>query len=63
MDEQHQRMSRTDLDRYSIRKIDEHTFELTDADTLQTWQIDILTNIHKENEAQQVTEKSKLYNS
>ena len=43
-------MGISDLDRYSISKIDENTFTLTDADTLQTWQIEILRNINQEDE-------------
>lgn len=31
-------------DRYSICKVSENTFTLTDADTLQTWEIEILRN-------------------
>ena len=41
-------MGTSDLDRYSISKINETTFMLTDADTLQTWQIEILQNKCKE---------------
>ena len=44
-------MRTTDLDRYSISKIDDHTFQLTDADTLQTWQIEILRNISTDEKA------------
>ena len=43
-------MGISDLDRYSISKIDENTFMLTDSDTLQTWQIEILRNINQEDE-------------
>ena len=43
-------MGISDLDRYSISKIDENTFTLTDADTLQSWQIEILRNINQEDE-------------
>lgn len=51
-------MGNTDLDRYSISKIDDHTFKLTDADTLQTWQIEILRNINNESEAEQSNEST-----
>ena len=40
----------TDLDRYSISVIDDNTLVLTDADTLQTWQIEILRNGQDANE-------------
>ena len=46
-------MGISDLDRYSISKIDENTFMLTDSDTLQTWQIEILRNINQEGEDEQ----------
>lgn len=48
--EQLKPMGISDLDRYSISKIDENTFTLTDADTLQTWQIEILRNINQKDE-------------
>ena len=37
-------MDLSDKERYSISKVGEDTFILTDADTLQTWQIEILRN-------------------
>ncbi len=39
-----------DPDRYSISVIDDNTLVLTDTDTLQTWQIEILRNIRQEAE-------------
>ncbi len=51
-------MGITNLDRYSISKIDDHTFKLTDADTLQTWQIEILRNINNESETEQSNEST-----
>ena len=51
-------MGTNDLDRYSISKIDETTFVLTDADTLQTWQIEILQNKCQEAEPDQSDSKS-----
>ena len=47
-------MGISDLDRYSISKIDENSFMLTDADTLQTWQIEILRNKIQEDENEQL---------
>jgi len=41
-------MDLSDKERYSISKVGEDTFVLTDADTLQTWQIEILRNTYKE---------------
>ena len=41
-------MDLSDKERYSISKVSEDTFVLTDADTLQTWQIEILRNCYKE---------------
>ncbi len=41
-------MDLSDKERYSISKVGEDTFVLTDADTLQTWQIEILRNSYKE---------------
>ena len=43
-------MDLSDKERYSISKIGEDTFVLTDADTLQTWQIEILRNSYKDSE-------------
>jgi len=43
-----------DLGRYLISKIDENSFMLTDTDTLQTWQIEILRNINQEGEDEQL---------
>lgn len=43
-------MDLSDKERYSISKVGEDTFLLTDADTLQTWQIEILRNSYKEQE-------------
>ena len=41
-------MDLSDKERYSISKVGEDTFILTDADTLQTWQIEILRNKYKD---------------
>ena len=43
-------MDLSDKERYSISKVGEDTFVLTDADTLQTWQIEILRNSYAEQE-------------
>ena len=43
-------METTDLDRYSISVIDDNTLMLTDSDTLQTWQIEILRNTNIESD-------------
>ncbi|GEM_PF-3366906 len=43
-------MDLSDKERYSINKVSEDTYVLTDADTLQTWQIEILRNSYKEQE-------------
>ena len=43
-------MDLSDKERYSISKVGEDTFILTDADTLQTWQIEILRNQYKDQE-------------
>jgi len=43
-------MDLSDKERYSISKVGEDTFMLTDADTLQTWQIEILRNKYEEHE-------------
>ncbi len=43
-------MDLSDKERYSISKVGEDTFMLTDADTLQTWQIEILRNKCDEHE-------------
>ena len=40
-------MDLSDKERYSISKVGEDTFVLTDADTLQTWQIEVLRNSYK----------------
>ena len=45
-------MDLSDKERYSISKVGKDTFVLTDADTLQTWQIEILRNSYKESEAE-----------
>ena len=45
-------MDLSDKERYSISKVGKDTFVLTDADTLQTWQIEILRNSYKETEAE-----------
>ena len=44
-------MDLSDKERYSISKVGEDTFVLTDADTLQTWQIEILRNQYKDQES------------
>ena len=41
-------MDLSDKERYSISKVGEDTFLLTDADTLMTWQIEILRNSYSE---------------
>ena len=41
-------MDLKNLDRYSIDVLDDDTLVLTDTDTLQTWKIEILRNICKE---------------
>lgn len=51
-------MDLSDKERYSISKIGEDTFVLTDADTLQTWQIEVLRNSYKEQEAASVNNDS-----
>lgn len=51
-------MGITDLDRYSISVIDDNTLMLTDTDTLQTWQIDILRNIKSETDSQKSSENN-----
>ncbi len=43
-------MDLKNLDRYSIDVLDDDTLVLTDTDTLQTWKIEILRNICKEQE-------------
>lgn len=45
-------MDLSDKERYSISKVGEDTFILTDADTLQTWQIEILRNQYKDQETE-----------
>ena len=45
-------MDLSDKERYKISKVGKDTFVLTDADTLQTWQIEILRNCYKEKENQ-----------
>jgi len=44
-------MDLSDKERYSISKVGKDTFVLTDADTLQTWQIEVLRNSYNEQEA------------
>jgi len=44
-------MDLSDKERYSISKVGKDTFVLTDADTLQTWQIEVLRNQYNEQEA------------
>ena len=48
-------MNISDKERYSISKVGEDSFVLTDADTLQTWQIEILRNTY--NDSEKETEK------
>ena len=43
-------MDLSDKERYSISKVGEDSFVLTDADTLQTWQIEILRNSYQDTE-------------
>lgn len=50
-------MDLSDKERYSISKVGEDTFVLTDADTLQTWQIEVLRNSYKEQEAASLQDK------
>ena len=45
-------MDLSDKERYSISKVGEDTFILTDADTLQTWQIEILRNQYKDQDTE-----------
>ena len=52
-------MDLSDKERYSISKVGEDTFVLTDADTLQTWQIEVLRNSYKEQEAATLIDSSK----
>ena len=47
-----QNMDLSDKERYSISKVGKDSFVLTDADTLQTWQIEILRNSYNESEAE-----------
>jgi hypothetical protein len=51
-------MDLSDKERYSISKVGEDTFLLTDADTLQTWQIEILRNTYKEENNESLTNTS-----
>ena len=51
-------MDLSDKERYSLSKIGEDTFVLTDADTLQTWQIEILRNTYKETDSESVQKDS-----
>lgn len=51
-------MDLSDKERYSISKVGEDTFVLTDADTLQTWQIEVLRNSYKEQEAAAVKDNT-----
>ena len=51
-------MNLSDKERYSISKVGEDTFVLTDADTLQTWQIEVLRNSYKEQEAPAVKDNT-----
>ena len=48
-------MDNSDKERYSISKVGKDSFVLTDADTLQTWQIEILRNTY--NECEKESEK------
>ncbi|MGI9227648.1 MAG: hypothetical protein ACR2PU_02535 [Gammaproteobacteria bacterium] len=48
----------TDLDRYSISVIDDNTLMLTDTDTLQTWQIEILRNNYNESDSRNSNESN-----
>ena len=52
-------MNLSDKERYSISKVGEDTFILTDADTLQTWQIEILRNKYNDQDNEnKVVEKN-----
>ena len=51
-------MDLSDRERYSISKVGENTFVLTDTDTLQTWQIEVLRNSYKEQEAAALKDNS-----
>ncbi len=51
-------MDLSDKERYSISRVGNDTFVLTDADTLQTWQIEVLRNSYKEENEEPVTTPS-----
>jgi hypothetical protein len=51
-------MDLSDKERYSISKVGDDTFVLTDADTLQTWQIEVLRNSYNEENDESVTSSS-----
>lgn len=51
-------MDLSDKERYSISKVGKDTFVLTDADTLQTWQIEVLRNQYNEQEAESLENTS-----
>lgn len=48
-------MDLSDKERYSISRVGDDTFVLTDADTLQTWQIEVLRNSYKEENDEPLT--------
>jgi len=52
-------MDLSDKERYSIDKVGDDTFVLTDADTLQTWQIEILRNSYNEDSNEPLESSSK----
>ena len=56
-------MDISDKERYSISKVGKDTFVLTDADTLQTWQIEILRNSYNEQEAEALKNTSSPENN
>ena len=51
-------MDLSDKERYSISKVGDDTFVLTDADTLQTWQIEVLRNSYNEENDESVISSS-----
>jgi len=51
-------MDLSDKERYSISKVGKDTFVLTDADTLQTWQIEVLRNQYNEQESESLEDAS-----
>jgi len=56
-------MDLSDKERYSISKVGKDTFVLTDADTLQTWQIEVLRNQYNEQDGESLDNTHKKENS